>query len=289
MKNAKTDPMPGRLMCLYGSPGTGKTTQINTLPRPTCALFLDPAGKMSIKGHDINYMEFLPDEVNLNPGAIATAAQTRVKEGAEKVPMPTQFLRFRNFLQDFIRSGEIKEYKSIALDGVTSLTDAAMDYEIWSANRTIGVPQRDDYGPVMSLVYRQLLRLVGACDGQHLLVIGHSHDKEKMAGGKGTGIFRLGIAMIGTSREWGPRLFNDLYQTEITKDRDNNVQYKLRTLWEPRMAPGAIKTTKLVHGETDDKGLVDITIHDWDHPEEYGLGRLLRKLDSAPEEEPTSS
>ena len=48
---------------MLGTAGTGKTTQILTLPRPTFIYIFDPNALESLKGHDIDYKLFLPDRL----------------------------------------------------------------------------------------------------------------------------------------------------------------------------------------------------------------------------------
>jgi hypothetical protein len=85
------------------------------------------------------------------------------------------------------------------------------------------------------------------------------------------------IHTIGTLRETLPGKFTDVYQALTRVDGTKGNRYLLNLRKTPTTP--AIKSSFRAHKRPDEKGNLpmdwDVTVEDWDHPERYGLGKLI--------------
>ena len=64
---------------LLGDTGAGKTAQFLTLPGKKFIYLFDPNAILTLRGHDVDYEEYLPDRLNLSVKSLAKGAGGGVK------------------------------------------------------------------------------------------------------------------------------------------------------------------------------------------------------------------
>lgn len=252
------DITPHRFLIL-GDTGSGKTTQMLTLPGKKFMYLFDSNALLSLKGHDVDYEEFLPDMLNLNVKSLSksTGGDELTKHKSDL------YLQWQTDFEDKLKEGFFDQYSVIGLDSATTFLDLVMD-RILTINGRFGQwPQQDDYGPQMMAFTNVCRTLVGM--GKTIYMTGHLEYKQDDLSKR---IYRQPM-MTGRLRSKIPLLFSDIFIAEAEGDTKGNTVYKLQTT----------KTRVDTAVRTSIRGLEafeDVTI-DWNKPlEDQGLGHLLK-------------
>ena len=160
-----------RKFLLLGDTGSGKASQIPTFPGKKFAYLFDPNAILSLQGYDVDYEEFLPDQLNISVKSLK-------KDVGDKTSNFVNDL-YVDWEKDFnakIASGFFADYDLIAFDSATTLLDLIMDRVLTINGRAGQWPQQDDYGPQMNTfnaICRQLTAL-----GKTVLMTGHLETKK---------------------------------------------------------------------------------------------------------------
>lgn len=190
---------PHRILAL-GDAGGGKTTQICTLPKPAFAYFFDPNGLNSVQGQDVDYEEWLPDQLPLS--AFSLSKSNVVGKGSSL--KASRYSAWEKDVEEKLRNGFFDKYQTIAIDSCTTLLDLIMDQILTINNRYGQFPQQDDYGPQM-ITFMNIMRTFSALH-KTIYVTGHLRtDKDETLGR----ILRLPL-VTGQLREKLPLLFSDV-------------------------------------------------------------------------------
>jgi hypothetical protein len=243
---------------VLGDTGSGKTTQLLTLPGKKFAYLFDANALLSIQGHDIDYEEFLPDRINLSIKSLKASA------GGDKTTnyRSETYLQWEKDFDDKLSKGFFDQYSTIALDSCTTLLDLIMDRVLTINGRAGTWPQMDDYGPQM-LAFQNICRTLTGM-GKTVYCTGHMETKQDELTKR---IFRTPM-MTGRLRTKIPLLFSDVFVTEAENDGKGKVAYKIQTV--PDRMTTCVRTSI--------KGLEpyeDVTI-DWSgSPLGQGIGGLL--------------
>lgn len=245
---------------LLGDTGSGKTSQILTLPgRKFCYLF-DSNAILSLQGYDVEYEEFLPDKLNLSVKSLST------KVVSDRTTNFTSdlYVQWEKDFQDKLKAGFFDDFDVIAMDSATTFLDLIMDRVLTINGRSGSWPQQDDYGPQM-LVFQNVCRQLTAL-GKVVVMTGHLETKKDELVGR---IFRTPM-MTGRLKTKIPLLFSDIFVCEVENDGRGKITHKIQTA--PDRITTAIRTTF--------KGLPpyqDVTI-DWSKdPVGQGIGGLIMK------------
>lgn len=244
---------------ILGDTGGGKTTQFLTLPGKKFAYLFDPNAIMSLRGHDVDYEEFLPDRLNLNVTPLS-------KNTPGDKTTNHKNIMFQEWQKDFearLNNGFFDQYDNIAMDSATTFLDLIMDRQLTLNGRAGQWPQQDDYGPQMQ-VFTNVVRTLTSL-GKTIYMTGHlEYKKEELS----QRIWRQPL-MTGRLRVKIPLLFSDIYLAEAQNDGKGNIKHLLQTV------PDRITTT----ARSSIKGLEpveDVTL-DFTRPlEGQGLGHLLQ-------------
>lgn len=246
-----------RKFLLLGDTGSGKTSQILTFPGKKFAYLFDPNAILSLQGYDVDYEEFLPDQLNISVKSLK-------KDVGDKTSNFVNDL-YVDWEKDFnakIASGFFADYDLIAFDSATTLLDLIMDRVLTINGRAGQWPQQDDYGPQMNTfnaICRQLTAL-----GKTVLMTGHLETKKDELLQR---IYRQPM-MTGRLRVKIPLLFSDIFVCEVENDGKGKMKHKIMT------APDRINTTV----RTTIKGLEpyeDVTIDFTKDPIGQGIGGIL--------------
>lgn len=244
-----------RILAL-GDTGSGKTSQLLTLPGKKFAYLFDPNALLSLQGHDVDYEEFFPDRINLS-------AQSLTKDKGDKNSNHKSDA-YGEWERDFnmrLDKGFFDAYDVIAFDSATTFLDLIMDRVLTINGRYGSVPQQDDYGPQM-LAFTNVCRQLTAL-GKTIYLTGHMETKQDDLTKR---IFNRPM-MTGKLRVKIPLLFTSVFLFDA-QESQGKIKHRIQT------APDRLNSTV----RTSIKGLdpfEDVTI-DWTKPVEgQGLGGIL--------------
>lgn len=260
MPNARTahETSAHKILAL-GDTGSGKTTQFLTLPGKKFIYLFDPNAILSLQGHDVDYEEFLPDNLNLSVRSLSKDKGDKTTNYQNKV-----YVEWEKSFEEKIKSGFFDPYDAIGFDSATTFLDLIMDRVLTINGRAGQWPQQDDYGPQMNTFINVCRSLMAT--GKTIYMTGHVEIKKDELQQR---IFRKPM-MTGRLTTKIPLLFSDVFIFEAENDGRGTVKHKIQTV------PDRITTTV----RTSFKGLgayEDVTV-DWTKPlETQGIGGLIAK------------
>lgn len=249
---------PHRFLIL-GDTGSGKTTQVLTLPGKKFMYLFDSNALLSLRGQDVDYEEFLPDQLNLNVHSLAAS------KGGDKVTSYKSdlYMQWQKDWDEKFNDGFFDPYDVIGFDSITTFLDLVMDRVLTINGRAGQWPQQDDYGPQM-ITFTNVCRTLVSM-GKTIYMTGHLEYKQDKVSQK---IYRQPM-MTGRLSAKIPLLFSDIFLAEAESDGKGSVKYKFQTTKD--RATTAVRTS--IRGL---EAFEDMTI-DWKKPlEDQGLGKLLK-------------
>ena len=124
---------------LQGSAGSGKSTLVTTAPGKTLVFALDPAAHAAYQGHThIDIIEYRNELLDITPYSLTKA--NRVNQAPiTNAPEPKTFMKFGKDFETLWNNGTLEKYNNIAFDGITTLSELAMDY-VQHGNQRYGGP-----------------------------------------------------------------------------------------------------------------------------------------------------
>lgn len=243
---------------VLGDTGSGKTSQILTLSGKKFCYLFDANAILSLRGHDIDYEEYLPDQQNV-------AAQSLSKKApSDKVTVNSSdvYQRWEKDFNEKLESNFFDDFDWICMDSCTTFLDIIMD-RVLTINGMYGQwPTQDMYGPQMIAFTNVCRSLVGL--GKSIYMTGHLETKQDELTKR---IFRKPM-MTGRLTTKIPLLFSDVFIAEAENDGQGRVNYKIQTV--PDRMTTCVRTAI--------KGLEpfeDVTIDFSDSPLGQGLGGIL--------------
>jgi hypothetical protein len=245
---------------LLGDTGSGKTSQLLTIPGRKFAYLFDPNAILSLRGHDVEYEEFLPDRLNLSVKSLSK------EKGGDKTTN-FQNLIYQAWEKDFqskVDTGFFNDFDVIAFDSATTFLDLIMDRMLSINGRAGQWPQQDDYGPQM-ITFTNVCRTLMAMN-KTIFMTGHLETKQDDLTKR---IFRNPM-MTGRLRTKIPLLFSDIFVCEVENDGRGGMKHKIMT------APDRI-TTCVRTSFRDVAPFEDVTV-DWKKPPEtQGIGGIIAR------------
>lgn len=250
-------------LLVLGPTGSGKTTQIWTLPGRKFAYLFDPNAILSLRGCDIEYEEFLPDALELdatlkgfNKGSTSDQLKTSTKRE------PTVYMRWVADLNDKHAKGFFKNFDWLCIDSLSLLANAVMDRQMYINGRYGGTEDLADYrvaGSKIAEVFRSICSLP-----INLYCTGHltsfQDDKTKR--------IETQINLPGKARNMLPILFSNIWLAQAATDE--KVGHVILTKAEARGFQ-SIRTT--IAGLP---AVCDVNIKDFTKPEQFGIGAILK-------------
>lgn len=260
MANAKNaHETSSRKYLLLGDTGSGKTTQLLTIPGRKFAYLFDPNAILSLQGHDIEYEEFLPDRLNLSVKSLKKDVGDKTTNFKNDL-----YQEWENDFNSRVDKGFFNNFDVIAFDSATTFLDLIMDRVLTINARAGQWPQQDDYGPQMQTftnVCRTLMSL-----NKTIFMTGHLEVKKDELVQR---IFRQPM-LTGRLKTKIPLLFSDILICEVENDGRGNIKHRMQ------LAPDRMTTTVRTSFKNA-SSYEDVTI-DWKKPlEEQGLGRLIKQ------------
>lgn len=274
VRDAKT-PAYKRILAVGGT-GTGKTTQLWTLPGKKFLYQFDPNTMASIKGladqlkiepPDIEFEAFEPDILQLdstlkgfrkdakddNPSMIG-----RKKADAE----PTVYLDFIEDINNKVDDGYFKNFQWLCFDSLTFLNRATMARNLFINDHYGFIEDLADYRVVGSKIAELFTSIASLPINIYMTAHWQSYQDEK------TKKIETKINAHGQSRTMLPLVFTEIFQT-LREEYKGKTAYTIRTRPDPRGLQD-LRTSILGLEE-----LEDVTIEDFSRAQEYGIGAIL--------------
>jgi hypothetical protein len=244
---------------MLGDTGSGKTTQFLTLPGKKFLYIFDPNALLSLRGHDIDYEEYLPDRLNLSVRSLSK------DKGGDKTTAHNNMM-YQEWEKDFnakVNEGFFDQYDVIGLDSATTFLDLIMDRILTINGRAGQWPQQDDYGPQM-VAFTNVCRTLTSMR-KTLYMTGHLEMKQDELSKR----IYIQPMMTGRLRNKIPLLFSDVFVADTSNDGKGNITHTMQTVPD--------RITKSIR--TSFKGLEpfeDVTLN-FDKPlSGQGLGHLIQ-------------
>lgn len=242
---------------ILGDTGSGKTTQILTLPGKKFCYLFDSNALLTLQGYDVDYEEFLPDIVS------AAATSLAKGKGDQRSSVSSDaYMQFEREWDERTKTGFFDQYDWICFDSATTLLDLIMDRVLTINGRYGQWPGIDDYGPTM-IAFTNLVRSANSL-GKGIFFTGHLEAEKD----KNTSVLAMSPMLIGKLKKRVPLLFSDIFYTDSQTDKEGKPQFRIQT-----MPSGINKTIR-----TSIKGLdlfEDVTIDFSKDPVGQGLGGIL--------------
>lgn len=250
---------------LTGGIGSGKTTQLLTLPGKTFAYFFDPAALSAVRGFDIDYEIFVPKVVSL-----AAQSLTKGKGDPKKMQIVDAHKIYTQWEADFEGKIEKKWFEqngitNIAIDSFTTFADVVMDRILEINGRSGQWPQQDDWTAQMNTL-RNVIRTITGQMGMICVCTGH----EELIQDELTHRVQNQIILTGKLKAKIPLLFSDVWHLEGNVGADGKYKYTAQT--RPDTRNPSLRTSF--------RGLdmmYDVTIGDFKNPKAFGIGALISK------------
>lgn len=256
MPNMRDAPLSQSYL-LVGPGGSGKTTQFKTMPGRKFAWVFDPNAFAALSGLDIEYFDGVPDAVgrSVEAGAIGVGIDTSVEV------YNRLWLDMRQRLKDGFFAG----IDSLLIDGLTGLASVIEEYVLSAILRKPGGEIVKREAMYIHKELQRFLRQVAALN-KNLLLCAH---RDTIMDPSGTKMAGAQISVIGQSRVKVPIHFANVLYTVAeggTKETVYSAFTKPSALTgDPRMSDA------LSHLPFK----IDMTIRDFAHPENYGIGWLI--------------
>jgi len=200
--------------------GHGKTSQFLTLPGKKFIYLFDPNAILTLRGHDVEYEEFLPDAIPLTVHSLSK----EVNKAIPKTQMKSK--RYEEWENDFnqkMSTGYFDQFDWLGIDSCTTLLDLIMDRVLTLNGRYGQWPHEDDYGPQM-ITFKNLVREWTSL-GKGIYFTGHLDIRQDQI----TKRVWENPMMTGRLRQQIPLMFSDIFSIVSEPDKDGKQQYLLRT------------------------------------------------------------
>lgn len=258
MPNAKdAQQIAKHRILMLGDTGSGKTTQILSLPGKKFIYLFDSNALLSLRGFDVDYEEILPSTVS------AAASSLSKSKGDHRVTVASDvFQQFEQTFDQRLQGGFFDPYDWIGFDSSTTLLDLIMDRVLTINGRFGQWPQMDDYGPTM-IAFTNICRTCTGL-GKSIYFTGHLETKQDEVTKKITNR----PMMTGRLVNKIPLLFSDIFYTDAQLDEKGKIAYRIQTVPD-----GMNRTIR-----TSIKGLEpfeNVTIDFSKDPAGQGLGGIL--------------
>lgn len=264
MPNAKDAAIASNsTILLVGDTGSGKTSQIRSLPGKKFVYIFDPNALESLRGADIDYEQFLPNSLELD----VTIKGFNKGSKSDTSPSKKEPTVYNDFVEDLTKKAEdgfFEPYDWICFDSMTFLQKSVMDRNMYLNNRFGGVEELSDYRIVGSKM-SDLMRSITS-EPKNILMTGHISEWQDELTKK----ISTQLNMSGQARTTIPLMCTDIWRTFAESEGDKR-KYTIQTAPEKR----GLQCLRSSMGDL--KMFEDVTISDFSNAEEFGIGKLLKR------------
>lgn len=256
----------GYRFLIVGRTGSGKTSQIWSLPGRKFAYLFDPNSIRSLAGcPNLDYEEFYPDilELDATLKGFNKNSKDDVMKGSKREP--TVYNRWVDDINEKVEKNLLDGYQWLCFDSVTFLVASAMARQAFINNRYGSIEELGDYrvvGSKIATVFQSIAALP-----INLYCTGHisTYQDDK------TAKIETQLRLPGSARDLLPLLFTEVMEARFREGKGGEGIYEVRTKPDPRGLQD-IRTT-IPNLSTYE----DVTIKDFGHAAEYGIGALLSR------------
>lgn len=274
MPNIREAKLPAykRILAL-GKSGSGKTTQMWTLPGKkflyqfdpnTMATLLGIARQQKIEPPDIEYEEFQMDFLEQDQSLKAFNKGAKDDKLFKAKREPTAYNDFAVDLNERVEDDYFakQDISWLCFDGLTFLNKAIMSRQLFINDRVGGLEDKPDYRIVGAKVVEIFTALASL--PINIFMTGHinTFQDEK------TQRIETLIAAHGSSRTQLPMIFSDIWLFKHEEYKGAS-RYTIRTRPEER---GLQDIRSSIQGLSE---VEDVTIEDFSKAEEFGIGAIL--------------
>jgi hypothetical protein len=265
MPNAKDASTPTKHnILLVGPTGSGKTSQIWTLPGKKFAYLFDPNALASLRGCDLDYQEFLPDILEMDSTLKGFNKGSRSDQPASRRE-PTTYLDWGNDLNEKSQSGFFDSYDWLIIDSLTFLQKAAFDRNAWINDRYGKIEELSDYrvvGSKLSDITRSICSLP-----INVYLTGHIREFQDEVSRK----ISTEANLAGSARTNVPLVMTNIWLAGVGEADEGRAQYTVQTQPAKRGLQTIRSTIKGL------EPIEDVTILDFNRAEDFGIGALLNR------------
>ncbi|MCW4026078.1 MAG: ATP-binding protein, partial [Candidatus Bathyarchaeota archaeon] len=222
-----------------GYTGAGKTTSFLTFPGKKFAYLFDPSAKMALRGHDVDYEEFLPDVKHFGVTTLKKDKKTGHRVGDRPTTRVSSeaYLAWETHFEKALSTGFFDDYDAILFDSATTFLDIIMDRVLSHDGRVGQWPQQSDWGPQMT-TFANVVRTATSLD-KTLMFTGHVEITQDDLTSR---VYQTPI-LTGKLKAKIPLLFSEVLFFECTTDMKGNSIYTVQTKPD-RMMPMIRTTTR---------------------------------------------
>lgn len=268
---------PYKRIIAVGATGTGKTTQMWSLPGRKFLYQFDPNTMASIKGvadqlhiepPDIEFEAFEPDILEMDTmlkgfRKEAKDDDPRLIGRTKKQAEPTVYLDFCEDINRRVDEGYFKDFQWLCFDSLTFLNKATMARNLHVNDHYGFIEDLADYRVVGSKIAELFTSLASLPINIYMTAHWQSYQDEK------TKKIETKINAHGSSRTMLPLIFTEVWQT-LREEHKGKPAYVVRTRPDPRGLQD-LRTSILGLEEIE-----DVTIDDFEKAEQQGFGALLK-------------
>lgn len=258
----EADASPFSRIMLVGPTGSGKSSQIWTLPGRKYVYVFDPNTLSSIsKCPNTKYVEFLPDFAEMDATLKGFNKGARSDKPAH-AKEPTMYLRWVDHINDFDARKRYEEFDWLVFDSLTFVAKAVMDRQLFINNRYGDIEELGDYRVVGS----KLADVFGTISSLPINIYSTGHiqtyedDKTKK--------IVTQIMLPGKGRTMLPLSHTDTWEARAGEKAGT---YEIKTAPEAR---GLQEIRSAMKGL---KPIEDVTIKDFTKADQYGIGALIAR------------
>jgi len=247
---------------VVGVPGSGKSSLIRTLPGRKFVYIFDPNGLRSLKGADVDYEEWLPEALEIDATIKGFNKGARTDDRPADPREPKVYVDWCEDIAAKAKEDFFAPYDWVCFDSITLLQKACHNRQSYVNNR-FGKPEDiADYRIVGSKI-SDLIRSATS-EKVNTFFTGHTDSWQDDT----TKTISVELALSGSAKKQVPLVMSNIWLAQC-QSTDKEIKYVVQT----RPADRGLQTIR-----SSIRGLEmyeDVTIRDFDEPEQFGVAKLL--------------
>jgi energy-coupling factor transporter ATP-binding protein EcfA2 len=253
---------------LVGDTGSGKTTQILTLPGKVWVYAFDPNSFTTLRLYKDERTDTLDGEEWLPDGLELDATLKGFNKGHKPDDRPASIIEPRTYvdwLTSFTERAQgdfFDDYDWVVFDSITFLQRAIFDRNAWLNNRYGKIEELGDYRIVGSKI-SDLFRSISS-EPKNILVTGHIDVWQDELSKKVT----TQLSLAGSAKKQVPLVMTNIWLAKAASEGEK-IKHVIQTRPEGRGLQSIRTCLPYLKQEED------VTIHNFKSPEKYGIGHLL--------------